>query len=69
MTDTLNKLIPDGDPVFLDIIKRTMIESYIGHARKKGASEEWLEKVRAINDSFMIVSVIEICYGRPGEEV
>jgi len=66
--DTLDRIVPDGDPVFMDILKRTMKESAIQHAKNCGASNEFIQELKENDDSMVITSVVDLIYGLPGKK-
>lgn len=52
------------DPVLMGIISRSMKQLYIDHARKKGATEDWIKSLENL-DWQSVCYAIGVCYGDP----
>ena len=63
MSENENEL----DQVMLGILKRSMdqmFEQLIDHARSKGAEEDWLNRIRQL-DQRVAWGILELFYGAP----
>ena len=61
--DTLSQN-EEYDQVLLDILERGMKEIYLNHARKMGATDEWIDSIKD-SGSFSIAQVVSVIYGDP----
>lgn len=58
--DEVDKL----DPVLLNMLEKGMKQIYINHARKHGATEEWLATLEPMG-SMSVAHVVRVLYGEP----
>ena len=63
----IRKLLDDSkvyDEVLINMVEKGMKQIYINHARKCGASEEWLEFVKDLG-SISLAIAVGVLYGDP----
>lgn len=60
----LGDKVEEFDLVLLNVLEKGMKQIYINHARKSGATEEWINSIETLG-SMTVAHIVSIIYGEP----